>query len=468
MPNVLIIDDDACVCRTLASMLRQQGHKAECARTLSEGLTALDEASIDLVLLDVNLPDGNGLEAIPAIIQFPSNPEVVIITAQGDPDGAEHAIHSGAWDYIEKAASPRAMVLGVERLLAHRASKQETMPAAEIDRKGIVGTSRLLNRALDQVAQTASSEAGVLITGETGTGKELFALAIHRNSPRRSDNFVVVDCAALPKTLVESMLFGHVKGAFTGADSPRDGLVLQADGGTLFLDEVGEMPLDVQKSFLRVLESHRFRPIGGKRELVSNFRIISSTNRDLDEMVKKGTFREDLLHRLRTFHLILPPLSQRRDDIASLAQFHLDRQCRLYGWPAKALSPELLELLRLYDWPGNVRELVNAVEHALASARHEAVLYGHHLPARLRAKVARQRIGCQSLKTGPSSASPADGHPLPPLQAFREQIVEKAEADYLSRLMSTAQGNMNKACALSGVSRSRLYELLKKHSIASN
>lgn len=468
MSRILIIDDDHYVCRTLVTMVRQQGHEAECAQTLGDGLTTLEAQPVDLVLLDVLLPDGNGLDAIPAITQSPSNPEIVIMTAQGDPDSAELAIHRGAWDYVEKAASPKMMVLRIQHLLEHRANIQKQKPDKGVDRCGIVGTSRILKQALDQVAHSANSDAGVLITGETGTGKELFAQAVHRNSQRRKCNLVVVDCAALPKTLVESMLFGHVKGAFTGADGPRDGLVLQADGSTLFLDEVGEMPLDIQKSFLRVLESRRFRPIGAKRELVSNFRVVSSTNRDLDEMVEKGAFRQDLLHRLRTFHLILPPLRDRQDDISELCRFHLDRLCALYGWGDRKISAELLDLLQTYDWPGNVRELVNTMEYALATARHETVLYSHHLPARLRAQVARRRIGRPAAETGLVQYAATGCYPLPSLQIFRERVVDKAEADYLGTLMSATQGNIPKACSLSGISRSRLYELLKKHAIGPN
>jgi two-component system NtrC family response regulator len=465
MSKLLIIDDDPAVCRTLAAMVHHHGHEAVCAATLAKAMTLLWDPALDLVLLDVHLPDGNGLEHIDHFAQAPSNPDIIIMTAQGDPDGAELAIRGGAWDYLEKSAAPKTIALKIQRVLEHRVSKRSLGFTLGIDRQGIIGTSVPLLRVLDQVAQTAASEASVLITGETGTGKELFALAVHRNSSRKNHNFVVVDCAALPKTLVESVLFGHVKGAFTGADTPREGLVLQADGGTLFLDEIGEMPLDVQKSFLRLLESRRFRPIGGKQELSSNFRVIASTNQDLDKMAGQGAFREDLLHRLRTFHLILPPLRQRREDIVDLARHHLNRLSTLYGRKAKEISPEFSNLLLAYDWPGNVRELVNAMEHAMAAARHETTLYDHHLPAHIRAREARKRLSRPAPLSLPATGFTAASGPLPPLHAFREQIMDKAESDYLGLLMSTAQGNIPKACSLSGISRSRLYELLKKHAI---
>jgi len=465
MSKVLIIDDDPGVCRTLTAMVRQQGHEVRCAATLAEGVAAVTGEVCDIVLLDVHLPDGNGLDTLHRFCRTACSPDVVIMTAQGDPDGAELALRSGAWDYIDKATSPAAISKRLKRIFEHRHNRTGAARSDRLDRTGIVGNSRPLAQALELMARTIHSDAGVLITGETGTGKELFAQAVHHNSTRRDGNFVVVDCAALPKTLVEAMLFGHVKGAFTSAEGAREGLIAQADGGTLFLDEVGEMPLDVQKSFLRVLESKRFRPIGGKNEHRSNFRIIASTNQNLEDMVRQGTFRKDLLYRLRAFHLTLPALRYRKEDIADIVHYHLDRLNRLYDWPPREVSEEFFNLLQNYDWPGNVRELVNALEHALSAAKHDNALYEDHLPMHLRIQAVRQRVS-QS-PSGP--ASDRVHHKwqgaFPQLQSFREKAVEEAETQYLDALMSTAQGDIAKACSLSGVSRSRLYELLKKHAI---
>jgi two-component system, NtrC family, response regulator len=467
MSLILIIDDDTSVCRTLEALIAQHGHCADSAGTLALGLTLLQNRPVDLVLLDVHLPDGNSLDRIHQIAQSPSKPEIIIMTGQGDPDGAEFAIQSGAWDYIEKTATLKAITLRLLRALEYRAGKHPEPTKTTIDRAGIIGTSDRLAHALDQLAHTLYSDAGVLITGETGTGKELFAHAVHRNSPRSDKSFVVVDCAALPDKLVESMLFGHIKGAFTGADNHREGLVAQADGGTLFLDEIGEMPLELQKAFLRVLETRSFRPIGAKQERTSNFRIIASTNRDLDEMVQQGSFRKDLLYRLRTFHLQLPALRQRPEDIPALAQYHIKRLNTLYGWPTKEISPEFVEMLQRHDWPGNVRELVNTIDSALSAARYETVLFDFHLPAELRMQVTRK--GFERRQTGISIDTDGALAPLhqdlPPLQNYREQVIEKAETSYLNALMSNAKGNITTACSMAGVSRSRLYEMMKKHAV---
>ncbi len=469
MSKILIIDDEDGVRRLLSIMVTRNGHEAVCAPSLGEGMAVVRDQPIDLVFLDVHLPDGDGLKEISHIHEAPTRPEIIVLTGQGDPDGAELAMMTGVWDYIQKPADLKAIGLPLIRALEYRKKKMARPGPVPIRRDGIIGSGKALAQAFDQLAQSAASDAGVLITGETGTGKELFAHAVHRNSPRAEKNFVVLDCAALPDTLVESVLFGHLKGAFTGADAPRDGLVKQADGGTLFLDEVGEMPLGVQKAFLRVLETHRFRPIGGKEEIHSNFRIVSSTNRDLNEMVRQGRFRKDLLFRLRSFHLALPPLRKRQEDIRELAVYHVNRLCALYNEPAKSFSPDFFDTLAAYDWPGNVRELVNTMERAIASARHDSILFACDLPKELRAQVARNSVRPQSRTSWLSIHMdlPEDTRKggFPSLQCMRDRAVVEMENSYLSALMSAVNGSIPSACSLSGVSRSRLYELLKKHAI---
>jgi DNA-binding NtrC family response regulator len=256
-------------------------------------------------LLDVNLPDGDGIEMLPEIKKAASEPEVLIITADGSAAGARIALENDAWDYLVKPFSIDEIKLTVKQVLEFRSSKKASRSPGKIffDRSSIIGSSPKLDICLKQAQQCAQNDANVLITGPTGTGKELFANTIHKNSNRKKESYVVVDCAVLPEQIVESVLFGNVKGAFTGADSAKEGLVKKAHGGTLFLDEIGELSLSIQKKFLRILQERKFKPVGGTNEIESNFRLICATNRDLEQMVKEDEFRSDLLFRIKTFHI---------------------------------------------------------------------------------------------------------------------------------------------------------------------
>lgn len=466
MPNILIIDDDDMMCTTLSTLVERKGHCAVSCMTLQEGIATAVEQDFDVVFLDVKMPDGNGLDALPKIEASPSSPEVIIMTGYGDPNGAELAIKSGAWDYIEKGFSIKEITLSLERALQYRKEKKEVhqaRKAATLIRTDIIGNSSSLKGCLDLIAQSAESDANVFITGETGTGKELFARAVHQNSRRSKENFVVVDCTSLPETLVESLLFGHEKGSFTGAEKAQDGLVRQAHKGTLFLDEVGELPLVLQKAFLRVLQEHRFRPLGCNREVESDFRLVAATNRDLDEMVKQGKFRSDLLFRLRSFIIELPPLRERREDIKELTRFHIDKFCERYGLPFKGFSPEFLDTLSSYSWPGNVREFVNTLDRTLASARFEQTLFPKHLPSQIRVQVAQSSL--ENAPQDPTSGS-AKVQQLPKLQEFRDSVYAQAEKQYLLDLMEISAKDIPEACRISGLSQSRLYALLKKYSIS--
>ena len=465
MPNILIIDDDKMICESLAEVIRPMGHDVQWVLTLKEGLKVARSKMYDVVFLDVRLPDGSGLNALAHIREAPSNPEVIIITGEGDPDGAELSIKSGAWDYIEKPLSVQAITLPIIRVLQYREEKKAIRPPLVLKREPIVGNSASIKACLDLLSEAANSDASVLITGKTGTGKELFARAIHDNSPRAKKNFVVVDCAALPDTLVESMLFGHNKGAFTGADKVHDGLIKQADGGTLFLDEAGELPIYIQKAFLRVLQERRFRPIGGKREVESNFRIVAATNRNLDNMVKRGQFRDDLLFRLRAFNIELPPLRKRREDIRELAMHYITKHSRRYGTGAKGVSPEFLGALAAYDWPGNVRELFNTLDSVLASAHQNPTLFPKHLPTSVRVHLARASVSQEDKSKLSSKGGVNPSKVLAKLQDFRQSAIVEAETQYLRNLMSFTQGNIKEACRVSGLSRPRLYALIKKHKI---
>ncbi len=486
MAKILIIDDDELLSELLARRLRAFGHTIERAETLSAASGFFARESYDLVLLDVNLPDGNGLDSLPEIQETSGMPEVVIITGEGDPDGAEAAIRSGAWDYVEKGGSLSSVLLPVTRALQHRELKKNQDPLLLLQRGGIIGESPMMRSCLVQVYRAAQSDIGVLISGETGTGKELAAWCVHANSARADGSFVVVDCAALPENLVESLLFGHVKGAFTGADKDRDGLIRQADGGTLFLDEVGELPLSLQKAFLRALQEHRFRPVGCEKEVESDFRLVAATNRDLDQMAQDGQFRKDLLYRVRTALIELPPLRNRQDDIQLLANHFLDRLSTRHGVLRRSMSAEYLSALKSYDWPGNVRELLSCIERSVAAAGSLPVLEPNHLPQGIRVSALRSRIRPAStpLKDTPlempKTPEPVrivetTGMPSESLQNLEDgkgvfpsldDIRVDSDRRYLQSLMNHCKGDIREACYLSGLSRSRLYALLSKHQIS--
>ena len=466
MAHILLIDDDAILRETFGSLMRRLGHMLIWAGSMEEGRLALARDRVDVVLLDLRLPDGYGLDMMEEIKAAPDSPEVIIITGQEDPEGAALAIKSGAWDYIQKPLTPNRVTLPLTRALEYRAQKAARRPRAVLKREAIVGGGQAMEACLDLVAQAADSDASVLITGETGTGKELFARAIHANSARSHSNFVVVDCAALPETLVESVLFGHVKGAFTGADRDRDGLFKLADGGTLFLDEIGELSPGIQKTFLRVLQDGRFRPVGSKHELSSDFRLVAATNRDLSVMAAIGSFREDLLYRLRTIVITLPPLRERPEDIKALASHYMNRLCERYRLPTKGFAEEFFQALAAYSWPGNVRDLFGTMERVLLQYRNEPVLYPKHLPDEIRIQVLRAAGVCETPEPfSPGPAEPADGS-LTPWKEYRRQAMETVERDYLADLLRVSRGNVGRAAAISGLSPSRLYDLFRKYGLA--
>ncbi|MCF8109820.1 MAG: sigma-54 dependent transcriptional regulator [Desulfohalobiaceae bacterium] len=462
MANILIIDDEASVCRIFSRMLRSIGHEPDCALSLTDGMRKMEEKAQDLVLLDIYLPDGNGLDAVPEILQAPGEPEVIIITGKGNPEGAEMATRSGAWAYVEKPPNIEQLKLLISRALEYHQQKLAVERPRVLNRGDIIGSSQALTFCLEKVAQASASDINVLLSGETGTGKELFAQVIHSNSRRAAQPFIVVDCAALAENLAESILFGHVKGAFTGADRDHLGLIRKASAGTLFLDEVGELPLSLQKIFLRVLQEKQVYPVGGNQAFDCDFRLIAATNRDLSEMVDDGEFRLDLLYRIQSFSLELPPLRHRTEDIQELALHFIKKLCHQENLVLKQTSPDFLETLVAYPWPGNIRELLGVVENVLGNARFEPVLYSKHLPEEIRVHQARENVT--------SAKSPqAEGHEpsvLPTLQEVRNSALARIEKEYLQDLMRITAKDIPASCRISGLSRSRLYALLKQYDLS--
>ncbi|MEH0020510.1 MAG: sigma-54 dependent transcriptional regulator [Desulfobacter sp.] len=460
-PSILIIDDDRGVIRVVSRLVEKMGMDADYGLTLEQGMEKHRSGRFDIVLLDVRLPDGNGLDAIDTILEGDAPPQVIIMTAFFDPGGAALAIENGAWDYIQKPASPQTVERQIMRALQYREQKRtaESLPDFKYDK--IIGSSKRIRSCLTQASRIACSQANVLITGETGTGKELFAKAIHDNSPRRHKAFIVVDCSILTETLIESVLFGHEKGAFTGADRDRSGLAKLANGGTLFLDEVGELPESAQSSFLRMLQEKKFRPVGSDQEIASDFRVVSATNIDLDRAVETRRFRSDLRYRLQSFTLALPPLRLRGGDILDIARHYTMRICRQNHLSPKEFSRDFMEVIEKYDWPGNIRELINAVEVSVASALNEERIFAFHLPRHIRARVAQQsfRDQAQFLET-PVEPSPR----FTPGETLKD-VIARTEKAYLFSLYNQMEGNIRDICLSSGVSRAVLYRKLKKHSI---
>jgi two-component system, NtrC family, response regulator len=466
MANILIIDDNRAFCDVLSHAISSVGHLPTFVLTLKEGIQEIFARRYDVVLLDVQLPDGNGLKAVEKIKGQPTPPEVIIMTGSGDPDGAELAIRCGAWDYIEKPSSINGIILPVLRAIEYRKEKDAKSEAVVLDRNRIVGDSTPMQSCFKLLAQAARNDMNVLIQGETGTGKELFARTLHQNSRRADNPFIIVDCSVLPESLVESILFGFEKGAFTGADRKKDGLIKQADSGTLFLDEIGELPLSIQKSFLRVLQDGYYRPIGSRSEESSNFRLVAATNRNLEEMAESSLFRPDLLFRIGSMVIKLPSLRERGEDITQLAIRYVSRACSEFHITAKGFSPEFLDVLQEYKWPGNVRELFNALQSALAAAQNESILYPTHLPVDIRAKVARSSLKGKDHLTTMAIHSPKALDEVPPAyKDFRSRLLEDGEREYFKQVISHSGGNLSDACHISGLSKSRLYYFLQKYDL---
>ncbi len=461
MAKILIIDDEQNVCLYFSEVLKNQGHDVQYVLTCSDGGAATASTMFDVVFLDVCLPDGNGLALLSDIRGKTDAPEVIIMTGFGDREGAALAINNDAWDYIEKPASPEKLLLTLSRALQFRASKQARKKSRVLKLPGIVGgCSPGMEACFESIAKAADTDVNVLVTGETGSGKELVVKAIHENSMRSDKWLVVLDCASLPENLIESVLFGHYKGAFTGADKDRAGLIKMADKGTLFLDEVGELPLSMQKKFLRVLETRSFRPIGGRAEAHSDFRLVAATHRNLDDLVRKKLFREDLLYRLRSFEIRIPALREHMADIKDLSIHHMNVICDNNDVAPKTFDPEVFSALKSHDWPGNIRELFNVIDALFSSARHEPMIYPWHLPKYIRVKLTQSRIESNGKV---KEALPNKGAPssLPDWREFKR----RNESQYIQNLLALSDWNISKASRLSGIGRTHLYAMIKKHGV---
>ncbi len=461
LPRILIVEDEVIVRRSIGAIAEKLGCSTAEAGTLQVAREALVGSDFDVVLLDLALPDGDGMDLVREVLRMPTPPEVIILTGSGNPHGAEVALKIGAWDFLLKPVTSKELMLSLRRAIDYHSTRKQVVHKI-IDRCGIIGNGPEIMRCLSLLSRAAGSDASVVISGETGTGKELFARAIHANSRRSSGRFVIVDCASLTESLLEATLFGSKKGAFTGADEDRAGLIALAHGGTLFLDEVSEMPVSMQKSFLRVLQERRYREVGGTEEKEADFRLVSATNRNLEVAVQEGVFREDLLFRLRSLHIEIPPLRERYGGLRELVVYLIDQLSEKYKTASKGFTPDFLEMLGMYDWPGNVRELFGALEHAFSTGISEPVLYPIHLPLHVRVAVTRNTIVRRDLLRDDAGHAEGNGKgALPPWKTYRHSAIQALERQYFQDLMDFCRGDIAEAARISGLQRARIYEILK-------
>jgi DNA-binding NtrC family response regulator len=440
MARLLVVDDDPVTCRLLADVFGRDGFTVVGETDPHRALRQVAEEPVDVAILDVQMPDMDGLTLLRGLrAELPDLP-VVIMTAFGSIGTAVQAIASGAVDYVSKPMDVEEIRATVRRALGRRAEAQAALPVAGEELGGVVGRSPAMVEVYKTVARVAPGRSTVLIAGESGTGKELIARAVHDHSPRRVRRFVAVDCGALTETLLESELFGHVRGAFTGAVTDTPGLFAEADGGTIFLDEIGDVSPALQAKLLRVLQEHQIRPVGGPAWRSVDVRVIAATNRDLAAAVANGRFREDLYYRLKVVTLALPPLRERREDIPLLVDHLVRRAARHCGKAVTGLSEPALALLSSYPWPGNVRELAHVLERGVALAQHE-VLTVEDLPAELH---------------GPVPPS-TDGADRPTLAELKRRYVERVYAE--------CGGNVSRAATILGVDRRSLYRMLQRYGV---
>jgi len=443
-PTVLVVDDEAAVRYTLRSILEEEDIAVVEASDGAEALEIVDRGGVDLVLTDLRMPRMDGMELLSELALRPGAPRVIMITAYGSERLAVEAIKRGALDYFAKPFEAEEIVRVVSRSLETvRLSAENRALRAELAlRKLMIFESAAMRRVADVVERVASRDVTVLISGESGTGKELVARAIVKASRRAKAPFVQFNCAALPRELAEAELFGHSRGAFTGAARARVGLFCSAEGGTLLLDEVGELDLVTQGKLLRALQEREVRPVGEDHPVRVDVRILAATNRDLGEAVRAGSFRQDLYYRLNVVGLHLPPLAERRDDVPLLAYYFLKKHAALMNKPVSDISPEAMALLAGYDYPGNVRELANLIERGVALASGP-VLEPAHLPETLR-----------SVRT--KVVRPAGG-------SF--STLEAQEADYIRQVLQHTRGNRTHAAQILGIDRVSLWRKLKRYGL---
>lgn len=444
-PHILVVDDDREMCELVQVALGQRGYSATWRLTPDEALAELDATEYAALLVDVHMQGKSGLDLCRhALTKRPEMP-VIVMTGFGTMTDAVGAIRAGAYDFVTKPASMDALALTLERAIQHRSLTKELRRlrsrAENQELPNAFGASRAMQRVSELISRVAESEASVLVTGESGTGKELVARALHERS-RRAGPFLAINCAAVPEALLESELFGYVRGAFTDARADRAGLFVEANGGTLFLDEIGEMPLSMQTKLLRALQERKVRPVGSSREIGFSARIVTATNRDLEAEVAAKRFREDLYYRVNVVRVDVPPLRERGGDSLELAQLFLNRAAKRTSTVSLRIDPPAAQLLLAYDWPGNVRELENCMERAVALARLEVITVAD-LPTKIRDH--------RSTELFDVGADPAE---LPNMGVVEER--------YIRKVLAAVGGNKTRAAVVLGFDRRTLTRKLKQ------
>lgn len=463
-PHVLVVDDEEDLSELLQLRLRHEGFMASTCTNSRGALAILESQRIDAMLLDLRLEDEDGLDLLSQVLDRYGDLPVIMLTAHGTTDLAVEAMKRGAYGFITKPFDDHELIQELRHAVDHAHLRREVAGLRRmVGRSGsqrLLGTSEPISDVREIIARAASTDATVLILGESGTGKELAARSIHDLSPRHAAPFVAINCGALPGDLLESELFGHVRGAFTGAAREKEGLFAAAHGGTLFLDEIGDAPADVQVKLLRVLQERQFVPVGATEPRATDVRIVAATNRDLAESVREGSFREDLYYRLHVVPVRMPPLRARAADIPVLAQVFLARSGENYRLSDPQFSKGAIEFLLKHDWPGNVRELANVVEAAAVLSRDGTITVEHLEAVLPRSVRPRSLEGDTSFRT---HAPFAGGTPFESLR----QAKVKFEREYLVSLMKHCKGNVSAASRIAERNRSDFHELLKRHGVQS-
>lgn len=445
VPSLLIVDDELHVRESLSRWFIEDGYEAETASGAKEALAVLGRRRFDVVITDIRMPGMDGLDLLKRIREVDQEVSIILITAYASVSTAVEALKTGAYDYLVKPFDPEELSRVVEKACEHGRLKEENIALkqrlATAGREHVVGQSSAMQHVMELVESVAPTETTVMIRGESGTGKELIARLIHSTSPRAYGPMVAVNCGALPEGILESELFGHEKGAFTGATGRRKGKLELADGGTLFLDEIGEVPPKVQVELLRALEEGQIVRVGGSQPVPVDFRVICATNQDLEEAVREGTFREDLYYRLEVFRIEIPPLRERPEDIMLIAGHYLERFAQAMGRKVTGFSPEARDLMLDYRWPGNIRELVNAVERALVVC-HEGEIRPNHLP------ILERKKNAESEPEGGEGSSLRD-----------------VERRHILKTLQRCEFNITHAAKVLEIDRVTLYNKMRKYGI---